>query len=566
MLKNKSIKRAIYRRTFLVLFAIYFFLMGGFSIFMLRQESKIQELQLRTFSSQVNTRVGEVLQEHMNSDNRIDMAGLKKEFAKESPLFSSEDTEVAVYTGDHDLIFNTNDDWLCSYSYQLSANRSLAAYGFLNPEDWFDEKEIKELEQYLYAQPKAKEVGDLTDYSIDLDGFWVDEDIIIPDKITVTSMFADTFDEYGTVIKSTGYPDDAMVYASGYEDKKGLSYVESGNIRPPINGDTEDETRRELRELVTDQEKLQGSVLQAGIISHEWVNPVTYRYYVVMPYKNYIQVKSDDPLIYYSEAWTVVARQVNFLQQRAAPLTFMWISCFITFLAAAFILSVQTYKTYRQREELESRRKETTRALAHDLKTPLTIISGYAQNLIENVHTEKRMYYAENIKTNVSRMDKILQEMLELSKLESESFSMKWEEVSLGDVCRGLISRYGLICEEKSISVSLEGDEKIKADFSLMERVIDNFFINALAYTPDGGLIKMMISDGTFEFYNSGSHIPEDKIKEIWKPYRMADESRSNTNGSGLGLAISSTILDLYQFSYGTENKSGGVVFWFKFI
>jgi len=126
------------------------------------------------------------------------------------------------------------------------------------------------------------------------------------------------------------------------------------------------------------------------------------------------------------------------------------------------------------------------------------------------------------------------------------------------------MNRYKLVCDEKSIMTCLEGDAVVKADHSLMARVIDNFFINALDHTPVGGTIRIRIFDNTLEIYNSGSHIPEEKIKEIWQPYQKADVSRSNTKGTGLGLAISRAILELYQFSYGAENRDDGVVFWFK--
>lgn len=105
----------------------------------------------------------------------------------------------------------------------------------------------------------------------------------------------------------------------------------------------------------------------------------------------------------------------------------------------------------------------------------MSIISGYAQNLLENVHTEKREHYAEHILTNIDRMDKIIQTMLNLSKLESDSWQIKLAEVSLNEIGKKMISRYQPVCEEKSIMPQLEGEAGIKADPTLMERVMDNF-------------------------------------------------------------------------------------------
>jgi signal transduction histidine kinase len=126
-----------------------------------------------------------------------------------------------------------------------------------------------------------------------------------------------------------------------------------------------------------------------------------------------------------------------------------------------------------------------TNALAHDLKTPLSIISGYAQNLQENIHTEKREHYAAHIQANVDRMDKIIRGMLEMTRLESDSLQMKREELSLAESSHEVLDRYRPICQEKSITVGIEGEAVIKADHAMIVRVIDNFFVNALENTTD---------------------------------------------------------------------------------
>jgi signal transduction histidine kinase len=99
----------------------------------------------------------------------------------------------------------------------------------------------------------------------------------------------------------------------------------------------------------------------------------------------------------------------------------------------------------------------------------------------------------------------------------------------------------------------------------MIVRVIDNFFVNALENTPAGGSINIRIFDDLFEIYNTGGHIPEERIGEIWLPFKKADLSRSHSQGTGLGLAIARTILELHGFSYGAQNRKDGVVFRFKF-
>lgn len=564
MRKNRM-KFRIYVRTFSALFAVYLVLMAGFSAFLILQEKKVQGLQFGTYASYVNSEAGEILRDHIDADGRITgMPQIKKEFAQKQSFNNGSGTEVAVYAGDYDFIYHTSDNWICSYTERSEGNTQHTAYGEMDPREWFDEKTVKEIEHYLYAAPKAKKAGDLNGYSLDLEGLWVDNGMVIPDKISVTPMYAHSFDEKGNVLSGSGSPDRDLVYVSGYENTKGLPYFKDGGIEPRYGSSPGDEAQLALRSMVTDRERLKETVGKAPLLSsREMANPVTCCYYLVMPYQN--RIDGDVEENPYSAAWTVLAREVDLLDRCAVTMAFVWGSCLVIFFIAALILSAQTYKTYRQREELERRRKETTSALAHDLKTPLSIISGYAQNLMENINEEKREQYAGGIQANVSRMDKIIREMLDLSKLESDKLEIKFEDVSLGEVCAGLMDRYQGICEEKSLIIRMEGDAVIRADRALMERVIDNFYTNALDHTPDGGTIRIRISGNTLEFYNSGSHIPEEKLEEIWQPFKKADESRGNTKGTGLGLAISRTILELYRFPYGARNSDDGVIFWFKF-
>lgn len=563
-MKDGKTKHTIYIRIFSALLATYLVLMIGFSIFLIAQEKKKAGLELRMAALQINNIIEGSLQDSINNENHIiDIGKIRKKLMGEPFAFTYLGTEMALFSGDYNLIFNTNDYWKCSYTGYREGSKNYTGYGYLNPKEWFNEEEIKKLENYLYATPKPKKKGELAGYSLSMEGFWVDNEMLIPDKIIVTPMYAENFDENGNLSSSGGIHLNNIVFASGYKNINDLPYFEHGAILNNNRFHHNNEIQTELRSMVIDKEKLKEAVKKVETVQSERVNLLTYRYYLVQPYQNVINVMDNQN--YYSEFWTVLALEINLLDKSGNILAFMWFSCFITFTIVALILSKQTYKTYKSRIELEDQRKEATNALAHDLKTPLSIISGYAQNLMENIHTEKREHYAGSIEANVKRMDKIIRQMLDLSRLESDSFKIVYEDVSLNKVCAKIIKRYNKICKEKHMKLSLEGDAIIKANNSLIERVIDNFFVNALSNTPDGGTICIRIFDDTLEFYNSGSHIPEEKLKEIWLPYKKLDVSRSNTKGTGLGLSISRTILELFKFPYGAKNCNDGVVFWFKF-
>jgi len=565
MKKNKT-KSTIYIRVFSIFLATYLVLMTGYSVFLVSKEKKTAGMELGAYALQVNNRVEGILQEYLDNDKQItDISKLKPQFLKETSFFTLMGTEMAIFTGDYKLLFNTNVYWLCSYTEYAEGNRYYTGYGYLNPREWFNKEEITELENYLYANHKAKKPGDLSGYTVDLKGFWVDNEMIIPDKITVNAMYAQTFDENGNLVSSGGTHTDDIVYISGYENTENLPYFEHGTIISGNNGNPKSEKQNELRQMVMDQSKLEEAVHQlynSGFFAHR-IDFLSYRYYTPVPYQNSIRVIDNQNL--YSDFWTVIGRDINIWERAFPTLVFVWISCLIIFSTSALILARQTYKTYKQQEELERQRKEMTNALAHDLKTPLSIISGYAQNLKENVHSEKRDHYASHIQSNVNRMDKIIHKMLELMRLEADSLQIKFEDVALDEVCEKIIDRYKLICQDKLITTSLEGKALIKADYALIVRVIDNFFFNAINNTPEGGSISIRIYDDTLEVYNSGSRIPEDKFDEIWLPFKKGDVSRNNTKGTGLGLAISRAILESHKFSYGAINSEDGVIFWFRF-
>jgi len=573
-MNRSKTKHLVYLRIFSTFFATYMVLMIGFTAFLVSLEKEAAGKEFGTRAPQISDRVEEILNNYIDDDKQIiDLAKVKKEFVNRSPVYLLDDAEAAIFTSDYKLVYstyNTKDYWKCIYTEFKDGKQSSDGFGLLKLNDWLSEEEIKELESYLYVKPKVEKVGDLYEYSIHIDGFWMDDEMIIPHSISISPMYASEFDEEGNVTSGGGTIRKGNFYRKDFDNTKNLPYYEIGNIIPEYNVNLNSENQDELRKMVTDESKLinylhpmQKWWSPISLKPVERVNMLTYRYYLVVPYKNSIRVLDDQSL--YSEFYTVVGIDINIWERISSTLAYVWISCVLIFIIAAYILSRQSYKIYLKREELDIQRKEMTNALAHDLKTPLSIISGYAQNLQEDVHTEKRELYASHIQANVYRMDKIIKKMLEMSKLDSEPFKINFETVSLKEISSGIINRYKNICDEKSITTNITGEAVIKADKALMERVIDNFFINALDNMHDGGTIHMLIQDETFEIYNSGSHILEDILDDIWLPYKKGNVERSNTKGSGLGLSIVRTILELHKFTYGVKNNEDGVTFWFEF-
>jgi signal transduction histidine kinase len=537
-------------------------MMIGFSVFLISHENTVQEMDMTSHGFLANNIVTDILREYKESNHQFnDLIKFKKELANKSDFFTMSGAEAAIYSSDYKLLFQTNDYWVSNYFDKKGANNSTREYGYSNPHEWFSQQEIDEIETYLYSSPQVEKVGDLSGYFVRLDRFWVENEMIIPEKITVTAMYAISIGEDGSVTSSNRDYKTVKVYMNDYQNTKDLPQYEYSFINRSNKYYNNQAIRNELRKIVIDENKLKEAVQFLGV-ANERINLFTYRYYLVLPYQNYIITNNINNNS--SEFWTVFARQVNLWEECSSILYMVWGPCFLIFFVVAIILSRQTVKTYQKRDQLELQRQEMTNALAHDLKTPLSIISGYTQNLIENIHTEKREYYAGKIQDNVTRMDKIIKEMLEVSRLEDGLYPSKTEELSLNLISLEIMNRYQQVSEENSIKTLLEGDALVLGDESFIIRVIDNFYINALEHTKVGGSIQITINDSVFEIFNSGSHVPDDMLDEIWLPYKKVDESRSNTKGTGLGLSIARTILDYYNYSYGVRNTEDGVVFWFR--
>jgi len=575
---KSNAKRAIFLRIFTGFIAVYLVLMAGFSVFLIARQNNIERLEFHGKALQLKGTIERSLNNYLDTEKHIaDKEKFRRELDISSHSLAYGGLEFAVYTGGYDLIYHTNDYWVCEFvehtEITKKGTKRYIGRAYLNPKAWFSDKEIAELEYYLskdisFGEVKVKQLGALAGYLIHIDGFWLDQDMIIPNKIVVTPAYAAGFDEKGNVNSAKGKEEEQIVYVANSKAPEGLPYFERGTINSFIymhKSKLNKERQALLRNRVLDQEMLKQHIkhLELNQVLSERVNLLTYRYYMVLPYQYSATLLSDDSI--YSNFWTFIAGEVYLWEKCSSTLLFVWLSCLFVFLTVALILSTQMYQTYRKKEELERHRIEMANALAHDLKTPLSIISGYAENLMANIHAEKRERYAAQILDKVSLMDRIIREMLDLSRLESTDPALRYQHLSLHGICQEIVDRYRDVCHERSILVQLEGEQTLSADAALIKRVIENFFVNALEHTPDGGTIRMTISGNTFEIHNSGSHIPEDKLKSIWQPYYKADEARSRTQGTGLGLAIAGKILEAHRFSYGAKNCDDGVAFWFKF-
>ena len=246
-------------------------------------------------------------------------------------------------------------------------------------------------------------------------------------------------------------------------------------------------------------------------------------------------------------------------------LLFLHISIFIIIGILTIILSKGLYKIYEKQIQLEKNRRELTSTIAHELKTPLGIIKAYSESIKENISERKRDYYLDVIIDETDKMDKLVLEMLDLSKLESRAYELKKEAFCINELFSKILKKNEKLLNDKNIKINYKSDEiyEIEGDYFRLEQVIDNLLSNAMNHAKER--INITIENRVVIIENDGEHISEDKINLIWDMFYKEDESRERSERrSGIGLAIVKNILELHNMEFGALNTEFGVKFWFK--
>lgn len=230
----------------------------------------------------------------------------------------------------------------------------------------------------------------------------------------------------------------------------------------------------------------------------------------------------------------------------------------------AVILSFALLRVWRKQERVEQVRRETTAALAHELKTPLSVLSATAELLEDNLAPEKQAHYLDVIQTQAQRMDGSVRKMLELSRLETGVQALRREEFPLAALAQERLAAALPADGSLRSELTAEGEYTVNADRALLARALDALLENAVQHTPGGGCITVRIANSMLSVANTGDAIPDHALPRLWEAYYQADPSRS-TKGDGLGLSIAKTVFDLHGYTCGAENIDAGPKFWFKF-
>lgn len=216
----------------------------------------------------------------------------------------------------------------------------------------------------------------------------------------------------------------------------------------------------------------------------------------------------------------------------------------------------------------EQNRRQMTSNIAHELKTPLAIIHSHAEGLKERIAEDKREKYLDIILSESRRMDQMVLEMLDLSRLEAGKVKLSRDEFSLSRLARDTFEKLEMAAQAKNLTITYElsGDCYVTADEARIGQVVENFAANAVKYTPANGSIRVSAhaqrGSVVFAVENDSEPLPAEALGRIWDSFYRKDESRTGT-GSGLGLAIAKSIIDLHGGKCSARNTKTGIEFSF---
>ena len=237
-------------------------------------------------------------------------------------------------------------------------------------------------------------------------------------------------------------------------------------------------------------------------------------------------------------------------------------------------------------KEAEARRRAMTSAIAHELKTPLAVVHGYAEGLKENIAADKQETYLQTILSETERMDAMVLEMLDLSRLESGRVKLARDETDLAALVSGTVEKLQPLAAARGLTFEMDAPETLPviADEARIAQVIENFCSNAVRYAKEGTAVHVMLGYGdarevrtvpagekrknqiSFVIENeTDKPLSGEELARVWETFYRTDKARSE-KGTGLGLAIAKNIIELHGGTVQAENTKDGVRFSFTIL
>lgn len=230
-------------------------------------------------------------------------------------------------------------------------------------------------------------------------------------------------------------------------------------------------------------------------------------------------------------------------------------------------------KDIQNKIQIDELRKDFLSNVSHELKTPIALIQGYSEGLMENIHDdpESRSFYCEVIMDEAHKMNKMVSKLLTLNQIEFGNNQVEMERFDIVALIQSVLNATDILMKQKSVTLCFEQEEPVFvwADEYLIEEVVTNYVSNALNHVAGAKIIEIKLIQKEdvvrLAVYNTGEQIPEEELEKIWIKFYKVDKARTREyGGSGIGLSIVKAIATTHNKACGVINHENGVEFWFE--
>ena len=205
--------------------------------------------------------------------------------------------------------------------------------------------------------------------------------------------------------------------------------------------------------------------------------------------------------------------------------------------------------------ELEKRAKDLVANVSHEFKTPLTLIRGYVENMEDKTTKPSKEIY-ERILTNTKILEKLVNELLDLSKFKSGKVVLKKEPLEIGQLIESTIKDMKNIASKKKIKINsvknYKDNQIVEADYIKLRQLFTIFIDNAIKYTDNSGEVNITIDKNKITISDNGVGMEKSELDQIFERYYQVD---SKNSGYGLGLCIAKYIADAHNFNINIDSK-----------
>ena len=238
--------------------------------------------------------------------------------------------------------------------------------------------------------------------------------------------------------------------------------------------------------------------------------------------------------------------------------------------------NIELERDIEEKSQIDEMRRSFISDVSHELKTPIALIQGYSEGLIENVNSdeESRKFYAEVILDEATKMDKLVKQLLELMKLEYGNMNFNNKDFDIIELENEIMRKSQVMMEKENIELTIKQSEPISvfADDFYIDQVFTNYITNAIKYATEingkkrievrneiiGNKVRVVI-------FNTCDGLSDEHLLRIWNRFYKADESRNREKGgNGIGLSLVKAIMNNYGNDYGAKNVAGGIEFYFE--